>query len=61
MYNRVVYGSIGCTTGAALGASKALREIWESKRRILVTSKGSWHLTVETFADALKLGVRVES
>jgi len=59
MYNQTVYGSIGYATGAALGAFKALRETAGSahKRCILVTGEGSLHLTVQAFADILKLAL----
>lgn len=64
MYNQTVYGSIGYATGAALGASKALREndpgtdkAKPKNRCILVTGEGSLHLTVQAFADFLKLGL----
>lgn len=55
MYNQTVYGSIGYATGAALGVSRAIRESGKYKRCILVTGEGSLHLTVQTFADLLKL------
>ena len=60
MYNQTVYGSIGYATGAALGAFKALRESSEGGKQhrcILVTGEGSLHLTVQAFADFLKLGL----
>ena len=57
MYNQTVYGSIGYATGAALGAFKALRETTKHHRCILVTGEGSLHLTVQAFADFLKLGL----
>jgi pyruvate decarboxylase len=57
MYNQTVYGSIGYATGAALGAFKAIRETGKYKRCILVTGEGSLHLTVQAFADLLKLGL----
>lgn len=57
MYNQTVYGSIGYATGAATGAFKAIRETGEYKRCILVTGEGSLHLTVQAFADFLKLGL----
>jgi len=63
MYNQTVYGSIGYATGAALGAFKALREGEKTEnprlrnRCILVTGEGSLHLTVQAFADFLKLGL----
>jgi len=50
-----VFGSTGYATGAALGAPKAIREFETYKRLILVTGEGSLHLTVQTFADFLKL------
>jgi pyruvate decarboxylase len=64
MYNQTVYGSIGYATGAALGAFKALREndpgtgqTKPKNRCILVTGEGSLHLTVQAFANFLKLGL----
>jgi hypothetical protein len=65
MYNQTVYGSIGYATGAALGAFKALREKKKktgnkhhhNNRCILVTGEGSLHLTVQAFADLLKLSL----
>ena len=64
MYNQTVYGSIGYATGAALGAFKALREndpetgkTRPKNRCILVTGEGSLHLTVQAFADFLKLAL----
>ena len=57
MYNQTVYSSIGYATGAALGAFKALRETTKHHRCILVTGEGSLHLTVQAFADFLKLGL----
>jgi len=63
MYNQTVYGSIGYATGAALGAFKALREGEKTEnprlrnRCILVTGEGSLHLTVQAFANFLKLGL----
>jgi pyruvate decarboxylase len=57
MYNQTIFGSIGYATGAALGAFKAIRESGKYKRCILVTGEGSLHLTVQTFADLLKLGL----
>lgn len=58
MYNQTVFGSIGYATGAAVGAFKAIRETGAFKRCILVTGEGSLHLTVQAFADFLKLGLR---
>nr|OQO17421.1 hypothetical protein B0A51_16119 [Rachicladosporium sp. CCFEE 5018] len=55
MYNQTVFGSIGYATGAALGALKAIREMGNFKRLILCTGEGSLHLTVQAFADFLKL------
>ncbi|KAK6432210.1 Pyruvate decarboxylase 1 [Oleoguttula sp. CCFEE 5521] len=55
MYNQTVFGSIGYATGAALGALKAIREMGNIKRLILCTGEGSLHLTVQAFADFLKL------
>lgn len=55
MYNQTVFGSIGYATGAAVGAFKAIRETGPFKRCILVTGEGSLHLTVQAFADLLKL------
>jgi pyruvate decarboxylase len=57
MYNQTVFGSIGYATGAAVGAFKAIRENNNYKRCILVTGEGSLHLTVQAFADMLKLGL----
>jgi hypothetical protein len=57
MYNQTVYGSIGYATGAAVGAFKAIQETGQYKRCILVTGEGSLHLTVQAFADLLKLGL----
>lgn len=57
MCNQTIFGSIGYATGAALRAFKAMRESsgGKYKRGILVTGEGSLHLTVQTFADLLKL------
>ena len=58
MFNQTVFGSIGYATGAALGAFNAIREGQSGgkyKRGILVTGEGSLHLTVQAFADMLKL------
>ncbi|OQO04459.1 hypothetical protein B0A48_09381 [Cryoendolithus antarcticus] len=57
MYNQTVFGSIGYATGAALGALKAIREMGNFERLILCTGEGSLHLTVQAFADFLKLFV----
>jgi TPP-dependent 2-oxoacid decarboxylase len=57
MYNQTVYGSIGYATGAAVGAFKAIQETGQYKRCILVTGEGSLHMTVQAFADLLKLGL----
>lgn len=57
MFNQTIFGSIGYATGAALGAFKAIRETCQFKRCILVTGEGSLHLTVQAFADLLKLGL----
>lgn len=57
MYNQTIFGSIGYATGAAVGAFKAIREIGQYRRCILVTGEGSLHLTVQAFADMLKLGL----
>jgi pyruvate decarboxylase len=57
MYNQTVFGSIGYATGAAAGAFQAIRENKHYKRCILVTGEGSLHLTVQAFADMLKLGL----
>ena len=57
MYNQTVFGSIGYATGAAVGAFKAIQENGHYKRCILVTGEGSLHLTVQAFADMLKLGL----
>lgn len=57
MYNQTIFGSIGYATGAAVGAFKAIREDRRYKRCILVTGEGSLHLTVQAFADMLKLGL----
>lgn len=57
MYNQTVFGSIGYASGAAVGAFKAIRENHDYKRCILVTGEGSLHLTVQAFADMLKLGL----
>ncbi|KAK6442437.1 Pyruvate decarboxylase 1 [Oleoguttula sp. CCFEE 5521] len=55
MYNQTVFGSIGYATGAALGALKTIRETGTFKRLILCTGEGSLDLTVQAFADFLKL------
>lgn len=55
MFNQTVFGSIGYATGAATGAFTAIREAGEYKRCILITGEGSLQLTVQTFADMLKL------
>jgi pyruvate decarboxylase len=55
MYNQTVFGSIGYATGASVGAFKAIRETARYKRCILVTGEGSLQLTVQAFADLLKL------
>lgn len=57
MYNQTVFGSIGYATGAAVGAFKAIRETGAFKRCILVTGEGSLQLTVQAFADLLKLNL----
>lgn len=57
MFNQTIFGSIGYATGAALGAFKAIRETRQFNRCILVTGEGSLHLTVQAFADLLKLGL----
>jgi pyruvate decarboxylase len=57
MYNQTIFGSIGYATGAALGAFKAIQESGRYERCILVTGEGSLHLTVQAFADLLKLGL----
>jgi len=57
MYNQTIFGSIGYATGAAVGAFKAIQENNHYKRCILVTGEGSLHLTVQAFADMLKLGL----
>lgn len=55
MFNQTIFGSIGYATGAAVGAFKAIRETRQYNRCILVTGEGSLHLTVQAFADMLKL------
>jgi pyruvate decarboxylase len=55
MFNQTVFGSIGFATGAATGAFQSIREQGNYKRCILVTGEGSLQLTVQTFADMLKL------
>ena len=58
MYNQTVFGSIGYATGAAVGSFTAALETGKFKRGILVTGEGSLQLTVQAFADLLKLGLK---
>jgi pyruvate decarboxylase len=55
MYNQTVFGSIGYATGAAVGSFQAIKENGKYSRGILVTGEGSLQLTVQAFADMLKL------
>jgi pyruvate decarboxylase len=56
-YNQTVFGSIGYATGAAVGSFQAIKESGKYKRCILFTGEGSLQLTVQAFADMLKLKV----
>lgn len=57
MYSQTVFGSIGFATGAAVGSFQAIKESGKFKRGILITGEGSLQLTVQAFADMLKLGL----
>lgn len=58
MYNQTIWGSIGYATPSATGAFQAAKENGKYKRGILVTGEGSLQLTVQTFADMLKLDLK---
>ena len=58
MYSQTVFGSVGYATGAAVGTFTSIKETGKYKRRILVTGEGSMQLTVQAFADMLKLDVK---
>ncbi|KZL80961.1 pyruvate decarboxylase [Colletotrichum incanum] len=49
-WTQAVYGSVGCATGAAAGASVAAKEMGIYKRLVLITGEGSLQLTVQAFA-----------
>lgn len=54
MFNQTIFGSIGFTTAAAVGAFVAGKELGIIKRNILVTGEGSLQLTVQAFSDLLR-------
>ena len=60
MYNQTIFGSIGYATGAAVGAFMAAKEqgSLSYQRCILITGDGSLQLTVQAFADILRLGLK---
>lgn len=58
MYNQTIFGSIGYATGAAVGAFMAAKEQGSYQRCILITGDGSLQLTVQAFADILRLGLK---
>jgi pyruvate decarboxylase len=62
MYNQTIWGSIGYATPASVGSMVAIKEKsglfgGRYKRGILVTGEGSLQLTVQSFADMLRLGL----
>lgn len=56
--SQVLYGSIGYTTGATLGAAFAAEEIDPSKRVILFIGDGSLQLTVQEISTMVKWGLK---
>ncbi|KAG7192351.1 Pyruvate decarboxylase 1 [Scheffersomyces spartinae] len=56
--SQVLYGSIGFTTGATLGAVMAAQEIDPNKRVILFIGDGSLQLTVQEISTMVRNGVK---